>query len=483
MDLEGCIIAQKGVPVGLRSYPEEPDPGNAGEGKCWTPGASFRPSRRREVAMERIIEAARRGEVHPTAAAVARIEGVETSRLLRGICDGTVVIPCSNTVARPKPCGVGRGLTVKVNANIGSSADLESIEVEMEKLHTAVHHGADTVMDLSTGPLWREILEGISGASPVPLGTVPLYQVFGEVLEGGGSVGDVDPEAMLSAVEDHCRLGVDFLTLHCGVTRRAVELLRQQGRKLGIVSRGGALMAEWMSVRRAENPFYARFDDLIDILGRYDATFSLGDGLRPGCLADASDRAQIEELITLGELQKRAFSAGVQVMVEGPGHVPMDQIEHNIRLQKTLCNGAPFYVLGPIVTDLAPGYDHITSAIGGAMAAWFGADFLCYVTPAEHLRLPDVEDVRVGTVTARIAAHAADVARGLPGARDRDDAMAEARSNFDWDAQFALALDPEKACAERRKAMPSDTDVCSMCGRLCAVKTSKRALEPEPGPR
>lgn len=288
---------------------------------------------------------------------------------------------------------------------------------------------------------------------------------------------------MLSAVEDHCRLGVDFLTLHCGVTRRAVDLLKQQGRKLGIVSRGGALMAEWMAARGSENPFYDRFDDLIDILRRYDATFSLGDGLRPGCLADASDRAQIEELVTLGELQQRALSAGVQVMIEGPGHVPMDQIEHNIRLQKTLCNGAPFYVLGPLVTDIAPGYDHITSAIGGAMAAWFGADFLCYVTPAEHLRLPDVDDVRVGTVAARIAAHAADVARGTKGARDSDDAMAAARASFDWERQFSLALDPEKACAERRRAMPSDTDVCSMCGRLCAVKTSRRALEAVSGVR
>lgn len=433
--------------------------------------------------MENIIDAARKGSGHPSMDAVARREGLDSSVIAGGIAEGTIVIPCSNASERANPCGVGRGLSVKVNANIGSSADMESVDSELEKLDIAVRFGADTVMDLSTGPRWREILGRISQASPVPLGTVPLYQVFGEVLEGGGEAGDVEPDAMFRAVEDHCRLGVDFLTLHCGVTRRAVELLRHQGRKQGIVSRGGALMAEWMASRKAENPFYDRFDDLIDILRRYDATFSLGDGLRPGCLADASDRAQIEELVTLGELQQRAFAAGVQVMIEGPGHVPMDQIEHNIRLQKTLCSGAPFYVLGPLVTDIAPGYDHITSAIGGAMAAWFGADFLCYVTPAEHLRLPDVDDVRVGTVTARIAAHAADVARGLRGARDRDDAMALARASFDWERQFALAVDPEKACIERRRVMPSDTDVCSMCGRLCAVKTSRRALEPASGDR
>ncbi|HOF66255.1 MAG TPA: phosphomethylpyrimidine synthase ThiC [Candidatus Fermentibacter daniensis] len=433
--------------------------------------------------MENVIDAARSGSGHPSIEEVARREGLSPRFVMAGIAAGTIVIPCSNASGRANPCGVGRGLTVKVNANIGSSADMESIDSELSKLDTAVRHGADTVMDLSTGPRWREILGRISQASPVPLGTVPLYQVFGEVLEGGGEAGDVEPDAMFSAVEDHCRLGVDFLTLHCGVTRRAVELLKQQGRKLGIVSRGGALMAEWMAARRAENPFYERFGDLIDILRRYDATFSLGDGLRPGCLADASDRAQIEELVTLGELQQRSLASGVQVMIEGPGHVPMNQIEHNIRLQKTLCGGAPFYVLGPIVTDIAPGYDHITSAIGGAMAAWFGADFLCYVTPAEHLRLPDVEDVRVGTVAARIAAHAADVARGSTGARAMDDAMAAARASFDWERQFELAIDPEKACTERRKAMPSDTEVCSMCGRLCAVKTSRRALEPEPGGR
>ncbi len=431
---------------------------------------------------ETIIEKARGGEVTERMALAAAAEGVDPLLLKDGITAGTVVLLDSAVALRKRPCAVGAGLRVKVNANLGSSADLESVDAELAKLDTAVAYGADTVMDLSTGPAWREILHRISAASPVPLGTVPLYQVFGEHMAAGREVPDVPSDRMLDAVEEHCAAGVDFLTLHCGVTRRAVSLLKEEGRKLGIVSRGGSLLAEWMEKRGEENPLYSRFDDLIDILRRFDAAFSLGDGLRPGCLADASDRAQIEELVTLGELQRKALKAGVQVMIEGPGHVPMDQIEHNMRLQKRICHGAPFYVLGPIVTDIAPGYDHITSAIGGAMAAWFGADFLCYVTPAEHLRLPDVEDVRVGTVTARIAAHAADIARGLPGARDRDDAMARARHDFDWEAQFSLALDPGRACEERRRAMPSDEEVCSMCGRLCAVRTSRRALEGGPAP-
>ncbi len=432
---------------------------------------------------ETVIEAARRGEPHPAVGTIASAEGRSVPDLLAGIASGTAVVLGAGGAGRKAPSGVGAGLRVKVNANIGSSADLESVEGELAKMRTAVAHGADAVMDLSTGPRWREILGRISAESPVPLGTVPLYQVFGGALDAGGSAGDVRVHDMFDAVEMHCRAGVDFLTLHCGVTRRAVSLLRSQGRRLGIVSRGGALMAEWMELHGCENPFYERFGDLVDILHRYDATFSLGDGLRPGCLADASDRAQIEELLTLGELQQRALAAGVQVMIEGPGHVPMDQIEHNVRMQKSLCSGAPFYVLGPIVTDIAPGYDHITSAIGGAMAAWHGADFLCYVTPAEHLRLPDLEDVRVGTVAARIAAHAADIARGAPGARKPDDAMADARARFDWEAQFALAVDQARACEERRRAMPLDEDVCSMCGKLCAVKTSRRALERdrEPG--
>jgi phosphomethylpyrimidine synthase len=428
------------------------------------------------------VELALDGRAADTVARAAGLEKVHVDCLLEGLRDGTVVVPANRVHDLKAPVAIGRGLRVKVNANIGSSMDMESADTELEKLRTAVAFGADTVMDLSTGPSWREILRRIMEQSPVPVGTVPVYQVFGEALNDDRDVADVDRDEIFSAVEDHCRAGVDFLTLHCGVTRRALGLLREQGRLMGIVSRGGSLLAEWCGKRGEENPLYSGFDRLIEILRTYDVTFSLGDGLRPGSLADASDRAQIEELVTLGELQHRALAAGVQVMIEGPGHVPMDRIAENVRMQKSVCNGAPFYVLGPIVTDIAPGYDHITSAIGGAMAAMYGADFLCYVTPAEHLRLPEVEDVREGVVSARIAAHAADIARGLPGSRDADDLMARARHDFDWDRQFELSLDPAKARLERGQALPSDSDVCSMCGRLCALKTSRRAIEDDPGP-
>jgi phosphomethylpyrimidine synthase len=426
-----------------------------------------------------IINMARLGIAAPVVERAAELEGVPVPVLLAGLAGGTIVIPSNRIKDTIKPCAIGAGTLVKVNANIGSSADLESVDGELEKLKVAVAYGAHTVMDLSTGPAWREILSRIVAQSPVPVGTVPLYQVFGEVLKRGGQVADVEEEDIFGAVEEHCRAGVDYLTLHCGVTRRSVALIERQGRKLGIVSRGGALMAEWMERRGCENPLYEHFDSLIDILGSSDVTFSLGDGLRPGCLADASDRGQIEELVTLGELQQRSLHEGVQVMIEGPGHVPLHMIAENVRMQKSLCGGAPFYVLGPVVTDIAPGYDHITSAIGGALSAWYGADFLCYVTPAEHLRLPDVDDVRVGVVTARIAAHAADVARGTPGARDWDDRMAAARHDFDWEAQYRLAMDPATARRERGQALPSDSDVCSMCGHLCALKTSRRTLEDE----
>ncbi len=429
------------------------------------------------MTMETRIEAARQGRYGDIVKRTAELEEVPVDHLLEGLSSGRIVIPANNRHAIERPIAIGSGVRVKINANIGSSADMESSKAELEKLKVAAAYGADTVMDLSTGPQWRSILSQIIQRSPVPIGTVPLYQVFGEALRNEREVPDVSVDEIFSAVEDHCSLGVDYLTLHCGVTARALQLLRSRGRKLGIVSRGGSLLAEWMSARGEENPLYTHFDRLIEILHEYDVTFSLGDGLRPGCLADASDQAQIEELVTLGELQKRSHDAGVQVMIEGPGHVPMHKIQENISMQKSLCNDAPFYVLGPIVTDIAPGYDHITSAIGGAMAAWYGADFLCYVTPAEHLRLPDADDVRVGVISARIAAHAADIARGTPGAREMDDRMAEARNDFDWNAQYELAMDPITARKERDEALPSDDDVCSMCGHLCALKTSKRALE------
>ncbi len=427
--------------------------------------------------MKTAIEMARHGKATKVVEQTAELENVTVNLLVEGLADGTIVVPANRTHDILKPCAIGRGTTVKINANIGSSADMESTEIELEKLRVAVAYGADTVMDLSTGSEWKTILSRIMERSPVPIGTVPLYQVFGEALRGNRDVSDVSEEDIFSAIEDHCRAGVDYLTLHCGVTARALKLLHAQGRKLGIVSRGGSLLAEWMEKLCKENPLFEHFDRLIDILHEYDVTFSLGDGLRPGCIADASDRAQIEELITLGELQKRSHKAGVQVMIEGPGHVPMDKIAENIRMQKSLCGGAPFYVLGPIVTDIAPGYDHITSAIGGAMAAWYGADFLCYVTPAEHLRLPDVEDVKIGVISSRIAAHAADIARGTRDAMNADNLMAEARERFDWEAQYSLSLDPVTARHERNEALPSDDDVCSMCGHLCALKTSKRIFE------
>jgi len=429
--------------------------------------------------MDTTIECAKKGLAAPAVIKAAEHEGISIECLVNGIAAGRIVVPANNTHDLKRPIAIGEGLTVKINANIGSSADSESAEEELEKLKVAVAHGTHTVMDLSTGPSWKSILSRIMKRSPVPVGTVPLYQVFGKALRDERDVGDVTADEIFEAVEDHCRMGVDYLTLHCGVTRRSIELLRGQGRKLGIVSRGGSLMAEWMQKNGRENPLYQYFDRLIAILHRYDATFSLGDGLRPGCLADASDRAQIEELVTLGELQARSLSAGVQVMVEGPGHVPMNRIAENIRIQKSLCNNAPFYVLGPIVTDIAPGYDHITSAIGGALAAWYGADFLCYVTPAEHLRLPNADDVGVGVISSRIAAHAADIARGTSGAMDPDIAMANARNAFDWETQYRLSMDPVTARRERDEILPSDEDVCSMCGHLCALKTTKRAFESE----
>jgi len=427
------------------------------------------------------IERAKKGAVPETVAAACRKEHIRPEALSAEVAAGRAVVPVNRLRSIQSPCAIGGGTRVKVNANIGSSRDLESLEAELEKLKTAVSCGADTVMDLSTGPQWRRILETILERSPVPVGTVPLYQVFGEVMEGGGDPGDVSPDDFFRAVEEHCAAGVDYLTLHCGVTRRSLELLKSRRRRMGIVSRGGSLMAEWMEKRGMENPLYQHFDRLIEILHRYDAVFSLGDGLRPGCISDAGDPAQMEELITLGELQQKSLAAGVQVMIEGPGHVPLHRIPEQIRIQKTVCNGAPFYVLGPIVTDIAPGYDHITSAVGGAVAAMNGADFLCYVTPAEHLRLPDEDDVRTGVIAARIAAHAADIARGIPGAADLDDRMADARASFDWEGQFRLCLDPATARRIRGEALPEDGDVCSMCGHLCALKTSRRTLQGDDG--
>jgi phosphomethylpyrimidine synthase len=401
---------------------------------------------------------------------VALDEKVPVEMVREGLARGTACLPVNNRHELPSPRIVGAGFTVKVNANIGTSPDLNDVEMEILKIKAAVEAGADAVMDLSTGGDIREIRRQIRKICPVPLGTVPIYEAAAELIGNDRPLYEMTPDQLFRVIEKHGEDGVDFITVHCGVTTQSIERLNRQGRVTRIVSRGGSLLAQWMVRNKAENPLYENFDRLLEIAHEYDMTLSLGDGLRPGCLADATDRAQIQELITLGELTDRAWAAGVQVMIEGPGHVPMQQIQTNIQIQKTLCKGAPFYVLGPLVTDIAPGYDHITSAIGGALAAWAGADFLCYVTPAEHLRLPTLDDVREGVIASKIAAHAADIARGDSDAFEQDRKMAYARRNLDWDAQIACALDPQKASRIRRSAPPADQDVCSMCGKFCAIK-------------
>ena len=381
-----------------------------------------------------------------------------------------MVIPCNGRHSNLEACGIGAGLSVKINANLGTSPSFPARENEMRKLEAALACGADAVMDLSTGGDLGACRREVIARSPVPVGTVPIYEGAVEALRERGAVVELSADDLFAVIARQAAEGVDFMTVHCGVTYRIVERLKSFPRVLGIVSRGGAIMAGWMLHRGEENPLYAQFDRLLEIAREYDVTLSLGDGMRPGCLADASDAAQFEELIVLGELVRRSRDAGVQVMVEGPGHLPYDQIEANVKLQKRLCDGAPFYVLGPLVTDAAPGYDHITSAIGGTLAAVAGADFLCYVTPAEHLGLPTLDDVRSGVMAARIAAHAADIVRGNPGAVARDRQMAEARASLDWERQIALALDPEQASRIRRERNPEQQATCSMCGDFCAIK-------------
>jgi len=401
---------------------------------------------------------------------VALQENLEVEFVRKKLASGEACLPVNNRHILETPRIVGSGFTVKINANIGTSPDLVEVQTEIDKVKVAVNAGADAVMDLSTGGNIREIRREIRKKCPVPLGTVPMYEAASELFSKDLPMTDMSADQLFEVIRRHGEDGVDFITVHCGVTMSALKRLNNQGRITRIVSRGGSLLAQWMVKNKKENPLYEHFDRLLDIAVEYDMALSLGDGLRPGCLADATDRAQIQELITLGELTDRAWDAGVQVMIEGPGHVPLNQVETNMRIQKTLCNNAPFYVLGPLVTDIAPGYDHITSAIGGALAAWAGADFLCYVTPAEHLRLPTLKDVKEGVVASRIAAHSADIARGNTAAFEQDRKMAEARRDMDWDKQIACALDPETAAQIRRSAPPEDEDVCSMCGKFCAIK-------------
>ena len=418
------------------------------------------------------LEAARKGIITPEMEEVAKREGVDPEVLRERIAKGTVIIPKNkNRKHIERIEGIGEGLRVKVNANIGTSSDYVNYEEELEKLRAAVEAGADAVMDLSTGGdldyMRRRVLE----ECPVMVGTVPIYQAAIECRTSGRPVIKMEKEHLFDVIRKHAEDGVDFITVHCGVTLQSIERMEKEGRVLGVVSRGGAIITAWMKANRKQNPLYEYYDELLDIAKEYDMVLSLGDGLRPGCIADATDRAQIEELITIGELVQAAWEKGVQVMVEGPGHVPLHQIAANMILQKRICHGAPFYVLGPVVTDVAPGYDHIVSAIGGAIAAWNGADFLCYVTPSEHLRLPTAEDVREGVIAARIAAHAADIARGVKGAAEWDLEMSKARWDLDWEKQMELALDPVKARKMRGSRPPQkEEDVCTMCGEYCAIK-------------
>ena len=424
------------------------------------------------------MQAARLGRITDQMKFVAAEENIAVETIRERVANGTIAI-CANVnhISLTNPRGVGEGLRTKVNANIGTSSTFPNVEPELEKLDEAIKCGADSVMDLSTGNNIDQSRQKIIEHSTIMVGTVPIYQATVEAIKTRGAVVKMTEEDLFKAIEKQAIDGADFMTLHCGVTRAAIERMRNQKREMDIVSRGGSFMAAWILHNEKENPLLERFDDLLDICEKYDVTISLGDGMRPGCIADATDRAQLTELITLGELVDRAWARGVQVMVEGPGHVPFDQISANMKLEKRLCHNAPFYVLGPLVTDVAPGYDHITAAIGGTMAAVNGADFLCYVTPAEHLALPTIQDVHDGVIVSRIAAHAADIVKGVAGAREWDLKMARARKVLDWDRQMDLAIDPELARSKRSARNPSGEEACSMCGEYCAVKMIARYFD------
>lgn len=420
------------------------------------------------------LKLAKQGNITPEMENVGLQEGCDPEYIRINIADGKIVIPFNRKRLAKRVCGIGKGLRTKVNANIGTSADYCNIDDELSKLKAAEHAGADTVMDLSTGGDLRAIRKKIVEESRITLGSVPIYEAVMNRMANKHSINDMTPQGILAAVKQHCEDGIDFITVHCGVTLEILKLLNECKRICGVVSRGGTLLVEWMSRHHMENPLYAQFDEILAIAEEYDVTLSLGDGMRPGALADAFDRIQIYELNILAELAQRAFEKGVQVMIEGPGHVPINQIQSQVQLQKELCKGAPFYVLGPIVTDIAPGYDHITSAIGGAIAATYGADFLCYVTPTEHLSLPGPEHVREGVMAARIAGHAADIAKGIKAAWEWDKDMSTFRRKRDWEGQFTTCIDPERARAFREKGLPKDQKVCSMCADLCVFKVADK---------
>ena len=415
------------------------------------------------------LEHARAGEITVEMKTVAASEHLEDAALVAAIASGAVVIPANRNHRNLRPVGIGKGLKTKVNANIGTSIDFSGLEDEQRKLQAVLDCGCDAVMDLSTGGDVTAIRRALLARATIPFGNVPVYEMMVDAPRQGTPFVSLAPERMFDYVRRQAEDGVDFMTVHAGLTLRAIDKLRKKPRLAGIVSRGGSMLTAWMLHNRKENPFFERYDELLAVAREFDVTLSLGDGLRPGALADGSDWAQLEELLTLGELVLRARRAGVQVMVEGPGHLPLPQVEMNMRLQKEVCAGAPFYVLGPVVTDIAPGYDHVTAAIGSALAGAAGADFLCYVTPAEHLGLPDEGDVREGIMASRIAAHVADIAKGLPGAMEWDRDMALARRRLDWAGQEKLALDPEKFKRVRERRS-SRSDACSMCGDFCVYK-------------
>ena len=422
------------------------------------------------------MDAARKGILTKELLAVAKKEQMEPEKLVKLVAAGQVVIPANKCHTCLDPNGIGSALRTKINVNLGTSRDLNDLDMELQKVNDAVAMGAESIMDLSSFGDTQKFRRKLTAECPAIIGTVPIYDA---VVYYHKPLREITSEEWLQIAEMHAKDGVDFLTIHVGINKNTAERFKKMKRLTNIVSRGGSIIFAWMEMTGQENPFYEHFDRLLDICQEYDVTLSLGDACRPGCLEDATDVSQLEELLTLGELTRRAWEKNVQVMIEGPGHMPLDQIAANMKIQQSVCKGAPFYVLGPLVTDVAPGYDHITAAIGGAIAASAGASFLCYVTPAEHLRLPNRDDVKEGIIASRIAAHAADIAKGIPGAKEWDRKMAQARARLDWEEQFSLAIDPEKARRYRAESKPEKEDTCSMCGNFCAVKNMNRILSGE----
>ena len=422
------------------------------------------------------MDAARKGILTKELLAVAQKEQMEPEKLVKLVAAGQVVIPANKCHTCLDPNGIGSALRTKINVNLGTSRDLNDLDMELQKVNDAVAMGAESIMDLSSFGDTQKFRRKLTAECPAIIGTVPIYDA---VVYYHKPLREITSEEWLQIAEMHAKDGVDFLTIHVGINKNTAERFKKMKRLTNIVSRGGSIIFAWMEMTGQENPFYEHFDRLLDICQEYDVTLSLGDACRPGCLEDATDVSQLEELLKLGELTRRAWEKNVQVMIEGPGHMPLDQIAANMKIQQSVCKGAPFYVLGPLVTDVAPGYDHITAAIGGAIAASAGASFLCYVTPAEHLRLPNRDDVKEGIIASRIAAHAADIAKGIPGAKEWDRKMAQARARLDWEEQFSLAIDPEKARRYRAESKPEKEDTCSMCGNFCAVKNMNRILSGE----